>query len=315
MSDLEALKNMKIGIIFGGPSSEREISIRSAENVYNALKEKQYDPIKIDLDRDIAEKIKKENIGIAYIILHGSPGEDGTIQGLLDILDIPYTGSGVLGSAAAMNKIAAKQLFSANNIPTPPYGIVDRNIEWKTIKHLGFPVIFKPCSEGSSIGVNKFNSQEEAEEKFPDLIGQYKYGIVEKFIKGRDITIGVLDDNGKSIALPILELAPDAEFYNYEAKYTKGMTKFICPADLKEDIASEAKELAVRAHRSLWCSGVSRVDMIVKKNDIYVLEVNTVPGMTETSDLPAEAAQMGLEFNDLVAKILINGFERHERRN
>ena len=312
MLDIEQIKEKKIGIIFGGPSSEREISIRSADNIYNALKAKNYNAVKIDLDSDIVKRLKEEEIGLAYIILHGSPGEDGTIQGLLDILNIPYTGSGVTGSAIAMNKIVTKQLFAANNIPTPPFCIIDKNIDWDAVGGLGFPNIFKPYSEGSSIGVNKFDSKEEAEELLPGLIEKYKYGIIEKFIKGREITVGVLDEAQESMALPILELISKTEFYDYEAKYTKDMTEFICPADLNEEIASRAKKLAVKTHKSLWCSCVSRVEMIVKGDDIYVLEINTIPGMTQISDLPAEAKAMGIEFNDLVEKILISGLKKYE---
>jgi len=312
MMELEELRTKRIGIIYGGLSSEREVSIRSAENVFKALQEKGYDSVMIDLDENISENVKKEKIDLDYIILHGSPGEDGTIQGLFDIIKIPYTGSGVLGSALALNKIVSKQLFIANDIPTPRFSIINKEINWNELKELGFPLIFKPCSEGSSIGVEKYDSLEKMKEKLPELVKQYRKGIVEQFLDGVNITIGVLDEDKGPIALPALELVPKNEFYDYEAKYTKGMTEFIIPARLDDRTTEKAMRLAVRAHQCLWCYGVSRVDMIVMKDGIFVLEVNTLPGMTEMSDLPAEALAMGIKFPDLVEKILISGMNRYE---
>lgn len=308
------LQEKKIGVIYGGPSSEREISIRSANNVMKALEIKNYNAVKIDLDTNITENIKKEGIDMAYIILHGQPGEDGSIQGLLDLLDIPYTGSGILGSAVAMNKIITKQLFSASGIPTPPYCIISEEIDWTAIDDLGYPVIFKPHSEGSSIGIEKFDSKEEAEKRLPELISTFSTGVVEKFISGREITVGVIDEENGSISLPLLELIPKNEFYDFEAKYTQGLTEFICPAKLEKELEEKIKRTAIQAHKILWCKNVSRVDFIYTDTDIYVLEVNTIPGMTDTSDLPAEAKAMGIDFPDLVEKILINSWKYHGRK-
>lgn len=305
-----SLKDLTIGVIMGGPSSEREVSLRSGENVFQALLKKGYRAVKIDLDRSIAEKLKQENVGMAYVILHGSPGEDGTVQGLLELLGIPYTGSGVLGSSAGMNKIVSKQLFRENRIPTPPFSVIRGAPDWKRIARLGSPLIFKPYMEGSSVGVKKFKNAGELRSGIGPLIASYRYGLVEKFITGRNITIGVLEDGEGIRALPVLELEPENEFYDYEAKYTKGKTRFILPARLDRSMTRRAQDLAVRAHRVLWCFGVSRVDMIVKNRDIFVLEVNTVPGMTATSDLPAEAEKAGMSFEDLVENILKSGYER-----
>jgi len=303
------LKDKKIGVILGGSSSEREVSLRSGENVYNALKRKGYNVVKIDLDKNIFENLKREKIDLCYIILHGAPGEDGSIQGLLEILNIPYTGSGILGSALSLNKIVTKQLFIANNIPTPEAIIIrDGEFERKELERLGFPVMLKPCCEGSSIGVKKVNNIEEFEKEIKNFIDRYKSGLIEKYIKGRDITIGVIEDETGIKALPILELVPENEFYDYEAKYTKGKTKFILPANLSEGLTNRAKELAIKSHRALWCFGVSRVDMVFEGENIYVLEVNSIPGMTETSDLPAEALADGIKFDDLVEIILKSAF-------
>ncbi len=306
------LKKLKIGIILGGSSSEREVSLRSGDNVFQAIKRKGYNAVKIDLNKNIVENLKKEKIDIAYIILHGAPGEDGTIQGLLEILGIPYTGSGILGSAISLNKIVTKQLFVANNIPTPPAVILrDKftKIEKEEVLKLGFPVMLKPASEGSSIGVKKIYNLEELEENIDDFLKKYRDGIIEKYIRGKDITVGVIEVNKQIKALPILELLPESDFYDYEAKYTKGKTKFILPAELNAEITEKVKELAVKAHKAVWCYGVSRVDMVVdQEGNIYVLEVNSIPGMTETSDLPAEAKTDGIEFDELVEIILQSAF-------
>lgn len=307
------LKNLKIGVILGGSSSEREVSLRSGENVFQALKRKGYNIVKIDLDKNIVDKLKSEKIDLCYIILHGAPGEDGSIQGLLEILQIPYTGSGILGSAISLNKIVTKQLFIANNIPTPKAVIIRDGIynedELKTLK---FPVMLKPVAEGSSIGVKKINNLKEFKDNIDEFIKKYNSGLIEEYIKGKDITIGVIEDDKSIKALPILELVPENEFYDYEAKYTKGKTKFILPANLSKELTEKAKKLAIKAHKSLWCYGVSRVDMVVQGENIYVLEVNSIPGMTETSDLPAEAKADNIEFDDLVEFILKSAFIKNK---
>jgi D-alanine-D-alanine ligase len=244
---------------------------------------------------------------MAYIILHGAPGEDGTIQGLLEIMGVPYTGSGILGSAISLNKIVTKQLLTANHLPTPP-GIIVRGKfseqEEKEINQIGFPVMLKPAVEGSSIGVEKINTMEELKSKITSFLEKYKDGIIEKYIRGKDVTVGVLEDDKDILALPALELVSENEFYDYEAKYTKGKTRFILPASLDQDMTEKVKDLAKRAHRVLWCFGVTRVDMVVSEKEVFILEVNSVPGMTETSDLPAEAKAQGIEMPQLVEKIL-----------
>ncbi len=197
-----------------------------------------------------------------------------------------------------------------NNIPTPEYSMIKEKIDFEAIERFGMPIIFKPYAEGSSVGVVKFNLMIDFKNQINDLLKQFKYGIVEKFIQGIQITIGVLENKNDIFALPILQLIPENEFYDFEAKYTKGKTKFIVPAELSKELAKRSQELAVKSHKVLWCYGVSRVDMIVSDNNIYVLEVNTIPGMTDMSDLPAEAKAIGMEYDDLVERILISGWER-----
>jgi len=305
------LKKTKIAVILGGSSSEREVSLRSGENVYQALKRKGYNVIKIDLNKNIVENLKKEKAELAYIILHGAPGEDGTIQGLLEIIGIPYTGSGILGSAISLNKIVTKQLFIANNIPTPPAIILREKFTEKEKQEaikMGFPLMLKPASEGSSIGVKKLNNLKELEANIEEFLQKYRDGLIEKYIKGKDITVGIIEDKQNIKALPVLELVPKSEFYDYEAKYTKGKTEFILPANLTPELTRKVQELAIKAHRAVWCYGVSRVDMVVDGENVYVLEVNSIPGMTETSDLPAEARTDGIEFDELVERILESAF-------
>ena len=293
---------MKIGVLYGGWSSEREVSIRSGKKVASALKHRGYEVIEIDVNRNIAFGLSREKIDIAYVMLHGKPGEDGTIQGLLETLGIPYTGSDVLASSLAINKVIAKKVFQFSGIPTPQfkYPIRDDEIPFE------FPYLIKPVSEGSSVGISivRENAQHE---KSISIANEYGDCFAEKYINGKEITIGILGD----LALPILELIPKKEFYDYEAKYTKGMTEFIIPARLSEDISKMSKNLALKAHRALGCRDFSRVDFVVGDNNAYVLEVNTIPGMTDLSDVPAEAKAMGIEYDELVERILKLALKRY----
>ena len=293
---------MKIGVLYGGWSSEREVSIRSGKKVASALKNRGYEVIEIDVDRNIAFVLSSEKIDIAYVMLHGKPGEDGTIQGLLETMDIPYTGSGILASSLAINKVIAKKVFQFSGIQTPEfkYPIKDNEIP------LEFPYLIKPVSEGSSVGMSIVREKAQ-HEKAVSIANEYGDCFAEKYINGKEITIGILGD----LALPILELVPKKEFYDYEAKYTKGMTEFIIPARLSEDVSKMSKNLALKAHRALGCRDFSRVDFVVDDNNIYVLEVNTIPGMTDLSDVPAEAKAMGIEYDELVERILRLALKRY----
>lgn len=297
----------RIGVLMGGWSSEREISLRSGKNIYESLKKQGFDALAIDIDKDFVEKIKRAKIDIAFIILHGKPGEDGTIQGTLELLGIPYTGSGVAASAVGMDKVLTKQLFQVVGVPTPPYVFIPKGADLKTetkksIKKLGFPMMLKPRSEGSSVGVEIINDKrdllrkgEEKRRKFGDIF-------LEKFIKGMIATCGILGER----ALPILELVPKKQaFYDYKAKYTRGETEFIIPARLEKKVYQKTQELALLAHHAIGASGFSRVDLVVENNQKpYFLEVNTLPGMTDISDLPAEAAHLGISYDELVFEIL-----------
>lgn len=311
---MKTLKKKKIAVLCGGRSREREVSLRSGKRVYESLKSQGFNVIKLDLTDNLVADLKKKKIDLVYIILHGQYGEDGTIQGVLELAGIPYTGSKVLASALAMNKLAAKRIFDAANIPTPRYLPIDRNADLqaeadKIRRIFPFPLVVKPTSEGSSFGVSILKSGEKLESVLEKGLKEYRELFVEEFIKGKEITIGVIGTGADLQALPILELVPKNEFYDFAAKYTSGLTEFIIPARLPAPLYKRAQELALSAHQALGCYGVSRVDMIVSHDHIpYVTEVNSLPGMTEHSDLPAEAANAGITFDQLVVKILESAF-------
>ncbi|MEW6585183.1 MAG: D-alanine--D-alanine ligase [Nitrospirota bacterium] len=294
------LTDRRIGVLMGGTSAEREVSLRSGAAIYNTLKGAGYDVVALDAGDDLCDGLKREKIEMAFLALHGGYGENGAIQGMLEILGIPYTGSGVLASALAMDKEASKKIFLYHGVPVPPFVVVGKE---QRAKSVGFPLpwVVKPAAEGSSIGV----SIVKEERQFPEALEKaYTYGpkaIVEEFIDGKEIHIGVLNKK----ALGGVEVRPALEFYNYEAKYTAGLTEYILPPELGEEAYEKAKETALAAHNALGCRGATRVDLrIDRQGDPFVLEVNTIPGMTETSLLPKIAGLAGLRFPDLIEEIL-----------
>jgi len=304
---------MKIGVLYGGWSREKEVSIRSGKNVASALRKKGYDVVEIDVDRDLPIKLKDNKVEFAYIMLHGSPGEDGTIQGLLEIMGIGYTGSGVKASACAIDKITSKKIFLASGVNTPRFLVPEGNLQkfTQTIpRKLGFPVVVKPRFEGSSIGISIIKSPDKLLPTIKETMDKFGDVLLEEYIEGKDITVGIVGDR----ALPILELVPKNEFYDYEAKYTKGKTEFIIPARLDDDLTKIVKPLALKAYNAIECADFGRVDMRVRENEPYVLEVNTIPGMTEISDLPAQAKADGISYEDLVEKILLMSIKRWENK-
>lgn len=292
------LKNKKIGILCGGTSSEREISLMSGKAVYEAIKKLGFDVTLIDVDKNVAAKLIKEKIEIAYVILHGRMGEDGTIQGMLEIMGIPYTGCGVFSSSASMDKIISKKMFEYAKIPTAKWFIIEKNKPFDMPK---YPVVVKPASQGSAIGVSIVKNQKEFEKAVKLAFSYEDRVLVEKYIKGMEITAGVL--NGKS--LPVIEIVPKGKFYDFKSKYTAGQSAHIIPARLPEKVLKKVKDIALKVYSEFMCNGTCRVDMIVdKNNDIYVLELNTLPGMTKTSLFPDAAKYIGMSFDDLVLEIL-----------
>ncbi|MBI3753334.1 MAG: D-alanine--D-alanine ligase [Deltaproteobacteria bacterium] len=302
---------MRIGVLMGGMSSEREISLKSGQAVYHALTQKGYNAIRIDVGRDVYKKLVEKKIDIAFIALHGKYGEDGAIQGLLEMAGIPYSGSGVLASAIAINKVLAKKIFMLNKIPTPAFAVVDHSAFKAGARHaLPLPLIVKPNSQGSTIGVSIVNNKREFAVAVKKAFKYDDTALVEKFIKGRELTVGILNNN----PLPIIEVRPQKGIYDFKAKYTKGMTEYIVPARIPEAIGKKVKGIALKAFHVLGCSGAARVDiMLDSENRPYVLEVNTIPGMTELSLLPKAAECAGMTFSEMAEEILLcaNGARRH----
>ena len=298
----EEMKNKKIAVLMGGLSAEREVSLESGAAVHQALLARGYDAVAIDMGRDLAQILTKESVEVAFICLHGRFGEDGAVQGLLEVMGIPYTGAGVLASALAMNKIFAKKLFQASGLTVAPYRVVRKGLE-PELETIGFslPVVVKPSQEGSSVGVSIVRRVEEFQ---PALAAAFAYDaeiLVEQFIKGREIQVGILEER----AMGAIEIVPKKEFYDYEAKYTPGMADHILPAPLPPDLYRQVLCAGEEAHRALGCCGYSRVDFIVTdRNECYLLEVNTLPGMTALSLLPEIARGAGIGFAELVERIL-----------
>ncbi len=301
-------KSAKIAVLCGGMSSESEVSRRSGKGCFNALQRLGYKNAElVEVDHNIANTLKSGKYYYAYNALHGKYGEDGCIQGILEILQIPYTGCGVMSSAICMNKEYTKRILSTNTkIPLAKSVFVRKgeDLEEK-IKGIKFPVITKPVSEGSSFGMTKVNTKGDLKSAYDDAIKYNDDVLIEEFIDGVFVTVGVLEKEGKEFATEILEIRPKNEWYDFEAKYTAGMSEFILPAKLDKELTQRVKEIAVLSHQCAGCRGVSRVDFMISNDGIpYVIEINTSPGMTDTSDLPAQCKVMGISYDELVEIIL-----------
>ena len=297
-------KEAKIAVLCGGMSSEREISLRSGKNCLAALHRLGFSNAQIV---DVSENVMNDLKGFeyAYNTLHGKYGEDGCIQGVLEILKIPYTGCGVMASAICMNKEYTKRVMETVGLPLikSVYLLPDENPIEK-VKTLKYPLMIKPVSEGSSFGMSKVNDESELIKAVEDARKYNAQILIEEYLVGVAATVGVLEKDGKAFATEILELRPKNEWYDYEAKYTKGMTEFILPAEISPEMTNLVKEYAVKAFEACGCSGVSRVDFLIVGNIPYILEINTNPGMTDTGDLPAQAAAGGIDYDNLVLMVL-----------
>lgn len=297
------MKGKRIGVLMGGLSAEREVSLKSGAAVHRALLARGYDAVAIDVGRDLAAVLTAEGVEAAFIAMHGRYGEDGCVQGLLELMQIPYTGSGVLASALAMHKLYSKQAFAASGILTAPFRQFRRGETLRPADlSFGLPVVVKPVQEGSSVGISIAKEEKELE---PALELAFRYDeavLVEQFVKGQEVQVGILDDR----PIGAIEIVPKKEFYDFEAKYTDGMAEHIFPARLEPALYEKALQVGLSAHRALGCSGYSRVDLLVTAGgECYVLEVNTLPGMTALSLLPEIAAKgAGLSFEELVERII-----------
>ena len=300
-------KNAKIAVLCGGMSSEAEVSMRSGRGCFEALKRLGYTNSElVVVDKSIAQKLTDGKYDYAFNALHGKYGEDGCVQGILEILKIPYAGCGVMASAICMNKEYTKRVLSTcKDIPLIKSVFVRKGEDVvKACEGLRYPLITKPVCEGSSFGMTKVNTPQELIPAYEEATKFNADVLIEEFIDGFFITVGVLENNGKAFATEILEIRPKNEWYDFEAKYTKGMSDFIVPSTaLSKEATARIKDIAVKAHTTAGCSGVSRVDFMVMNDEPYFLEINTSPGMTETSDLPAQAAAMGINYDELVLLI------------
>ena len=297
------MKNKRIGVLMGGLSAERAVSLNSGAAVHQALLAQGYDAVAIDVGRDLATVLEREGVQAAFIALHGRYGEDGCIQGLLELMQIPYTGSGVLASALAMHKLFSKQTFAASDILTAPFRHFRRG-EAVRLPELpfGLPLVVKPVQEGSSVGISIVREEQQLGPALELAFRHDSEILVEQYVKGQEGQVGILEDR----PVGAIEIVPKGEFYDYEAKYTDGMAEHIFPARLAPALYEKALQTGLAAHRSLGCSGYSRVDLLVTaQGECYVLEVNTLPGMTALSLLPEIAAKgAGLSFEALVTRII-----------
>ena len=308
-----------IGVLMGGYSSEREVSLRSGQAVADALSQEGYRVIALDIITDdlakIIQQIQSSPLDIAFIALHGRLGEDGVIQGVLEKLEIPYTGSGVRASQMAFNKILTQKALKAAGLPVPAnYCITDgKTVDFKTVWNYikSTPLVIKPACEGSSLGVHIVRHPSEWEPAFKNALSYGPQIIVEQFIRGREFTAGIFDRE----ALPVVEIVPKSNFFSFTAKYQKGATQYICPAQIPDDLTRKIKELSLSAVEALGCEGFARVDVRVDDNQQpFILEVNTIPGFTGTSLFPKAAHEAGYSFVQVCEKLLSLAYDKKIRR-
>ncbi len=308
----------KVAVLMGGRSLEREVSLKSGHRVCEALAAKGYERITLDIDERMVDNLIAADPDVAYIALHGKYGEDGTVQGLLELLGIPYTGPGVYANIVSFDKVLAKEIFARHSIPTPRWLTLSAasfkemgasGALNKAIDLLGLPMVVKPAGQGSALGIKIVH---QAEDLPKALIGALSYDdkiLLEQYVDGTELTVSILG-NDPPVPLPIIEIVTKKEFFDFESMYRMGATDYFVPARLTADEAEEVREVSLNVHRSLGCRDVSRIDLIMSEGKLYVLELNTSPGMTETSLLPMAAAADGIAFEDLVDQMVRMAFER-----
>ena len=292
----------KVAVLMGGKSAEREVSLKSGGMVLAALRKKGVDAHPFDpKERDVQDLVK-ERFARVFIALHGRFGEDGTLQGVLEWLGIPYTGSGVLASALAMDKVRTKRLWAAEGLPTAPYAVLEKDTDLKAVgKRLGTPMFVKPASEGSSVGMTKVKKIGDLEEAYALAVNYDPVVIAEKFIDGPELTVAIVGER----VLPIIRIETPREFYDYEAKYIANDTRYLIPCGLPQKKEKEIQALCLKAFRALGCRGWGRVDLMLdKRGKPFLLEVNTSPGMTVHSLVPMAARAVGISYEDLCVQVL-----------
>jgi D-alanine-D-alanine ligase len=314
----------RIAVLAGGSSFERQVSLRSGARVEDALERLGHEVIAIDAGQDLIRRLRDERPDAAFVAMHGRDGEDGTIQELLEILGLPYTGSGVPACARAMDKVLTKHLLNEHDVPTPEFFAFNQTafrelgaadalpaIE----ERLAFPIVVKPSSQGSALGIKFARTTANVPAALVSAFSYDSKVLLERHIDGRDLAVSVLDGADGPEALPVVEAVPtgggDSDFYDFQARYEIGRTEFICPADLPEGVTERAQELALQTYELLGCFGFGRVDLMLDAaGDLYVLEANPIPGLTETSLLPQAAEAAGITFDDLIGRILQSAFNR-----
>ncbi len=301
------MKRTRVGVLMGGWSAEREVSLRTGDNVATALESRGHDVVRIDWSEEgahVDEMLRAARVEAVFIALHGRGGEDGCVQGMLELMGIPYTGSGVLSSALAMDKVKAKEMFRLHNVPTPPYYVTtraDREHLDELHGNFGFPAIVKPRREGSSVGLAKVDNMAELGPAVERALAFDGEALVERFVRSTEVHVGILDGQ----VLGAIEVLPKGGLYDYQSKYTAGLTEYICPPRLPATRLRGVTNLAERAARALACKGACRVDLLVTEGENeFVLEVNTLPGMTPTSLLPKIAQSAGMDYASLCEAIL-----------
>lgn len=310
---MDEMKQKKIIVLMGGPSAESDVSRRTGAAILTALQTKGYQAEGMELNPStLMDDLQQAKCDVVFIAIHGKFGEDGAVQGTLEMMGIPYTGSGVMASAVAMDKAATKDMFIAHGVPTPRSVFYDNRqdkamIEEAIRTEFGVPVVIKSVAQGSSIGVTIVTDADELATAIEEGF-RYSDGVlVEQYVKGRELTVAVWDDGMNRSALPVVEIRPHSGAYDYQSKYTSGATDYLCPAPLTEVETKTVQEAAVQAFTALRCGGIARADVLLDDaGNPYVLEVNTIPGMTATSLVPKAAAAAGISFEDLCEKILLS---------
>lgn len=308
------MTELTVAVLKGGRSLERQISLKSGARVHEALERLGHNVVAIDVGADLLERLAAAEPDVAFIALHGRDGEDGTVQELLEIAGIPYTGSGVSACIRASDKVLAKHAMRDHGIPTPDF-VSFNETAFRVLgaaqalpaieARLGFPIVVKPSSQGSALGIKFAQSPQDLPAA---LIAAFSYDrkvLLERHIDGRELAVSILDEDGGPRPLPVVEALPDQEFYDFESRYEIGRARFECPADLPAEVADRAGELAVAVYSLLGCASFARVDLMLDgESELFVLEVNVIPGLTETSLLPQAAEAAGIEFDELVDRIL-----------
>ena len=307
---------MRVAVLKGGRSLERQVSLRSGARVQDALERMGHEPIAIDVGPDLVTQLTTHQPDVAFVALHGSDGEDGTVQELLEVVGIPYTGSGISACIRASDKVLAKHAMRDRGIPTPDFyafnetalGALGAAQALPAIEdRLEFPIVVKPARQGSALGI-KF--ARTAADVPTALVAAFSYDrkvLLERYVEGRELAVSILEQDGAPVVLPVVEAVPEQEdFYDFEARYEIGRTRFVCPAELDESVAARAGEIALETYELLGCSGFGRIDLMLETatGELYVLEANPIPGLTETSLLPLAAEAAGISFDALVERVL-----------